>query len=438
MVADQSYILILGVLSTTTLVLFLSALIWAFRLKNTVSGEQLRRAEAEVRLEEERKKSIDRERLLSDLQNQNLKQLGDKFDALASQALRVNNDQFLKLASESLGRFQTEAKGVFDKKSEAIDMSLKPISEALDRFGQTVHQMEKARAGAYEGLITQVRSLQETEKELRIETTRLSTSLRSPIARGRWGEIQLRRVVELAGMQDHCDFYEQATVTGEAGTLRPDMIIRLPGNKTVVVDAKVPLSAYLDSLESKDETARLQKITEHAQQIRSHIQKLEAKAYWEQFENSPDFAVLFLPGEIYFSAAVERDPALIEDGLNRKIILASPTTLIALLRAVSYGWRQQSVEENARKISELGRELYKRMGDMTDHVSKLGRSLNLSVESYNRAVSTLETRVLVSARKMTELDPGLSKDTLLEIAPIDQVTREPRRLEPPPDPATHP
>lgn len=380
---------------------------------------RIREAELNVRVQEERRITEEKQRLLDEAE----KKLTDSFKALSSEALRANNQSFLELARVTMEKFQEQSKGDLKFRQQAIEEMVRPIRESLDKVGLGVSELEKQRIGAYEGLKQQVQNLVETQTQLRTETANLSKALRSPHVRGRWGEIQLKRVVEMAGMVEYCDFQEQASVTTEDGRLRPDLLVRLPGRKHIVIDAKAPLSAYLESIEVGDEELRKQKIGEHARQIRQHIVSLSRKAYWDQFESSPEFVVMFLPGEIFFSAALEQDPSLIEAGVEHKVILATPTTLIALLRAVGYGWRQERLHENAQLISELGRELYKRLSDMGEHLSRVGRSLGQAVDSYNKAVGSMESRVLVTARKFKELDATALSDELNEILPIENTTR---------------
>lgn len=383
-------------------------------------AEIARIATLETKLSEALKSGEEKLALLNDARAQ----LTAAFNSLSSDALRANNQSFLDLANATLEKFQESARGDLEKRQTAIGEMVKPVRESLEKVDSKIAELEKARADAYGSLTTQVRSLLETQAQLRSETSNLVKALRSPIVRGRWGEIQLRRVVEMAGMLDHCDFEEQASVTTDDGRLRPDLVVRLPGGKNIVVDAKAPLAAYLEAIEAPDDLVRKERLVAHATQIRAHIEALTRKAYWEQFQPAPEFVVLFLPGEIFFSAALEHDPSLIEFGADKRVILATPTTLIALLRAVFYGWRQQSLAENAQEISDLGRELYKRLSDLGGHMDKLGRSLNQSVQAYNKAVGTMETRVLVTARKFKELKAADAGVELEAVEPLDQVTRQ--------------
>lgn len=362
------------------------------------------------------------------LMRQTKAQMSDHFKSLALDILQNNSKTFVEIAKGELEKAQTSVAGDLDKRQQAIDNLVKPVRESLDKLDTKIHDLESTRVGAYEKLTEQVRSLAETQNYLHAETGKLVQALRSPIVRGRWGEVQLRRVVELAGMVDHCDFIEQQSLTTDEGRLRPDLIVYLPGGKTIVVDSKTPLNAYLDALEAKDEATRISLLERHAAQVRDHIEKLSRKAYWEQLPATPELVVLFLPGEVFFSAALERDPLLIEFGADRRIILATPTTLIALLRAVSYGWKQEKLAQNALAISQLGQELYKRLSDMGGHFTGLSRSLNACVNAFNKVAGNIESRVFVTARKFHDL--GAAADGL-EIEPLEQVEQIARDIQAP-------
>ncbi len=355
--------------------------------------------------------------------------LSDAFKALSADALKSNNQSFLDLAKTTLEKFQEAAKGDLEKRHQAIEQLVKPVAESLGKFDAQVQELEKTRVGAYKALLTQVDSLGSAQAQLQKEAANLVKALRAPSVRGRWGEMHLRRVVEMAGMVNYCDFSEQQSVDTEEGRQRPDMIINLPGGKSIVVDAKTPLAAYLDSLDVEDETLRREKLQDHARQVRDQIKKLSLKSYWDQFTPAPEFVVLFLPGESYFSAALQQDPSLIEQGVNERVILATPTTLISLLKAVAYGWRQENLAANAKQIADLGKELYKRILDLGGHMVDVGRKLGGAVESYNKVVGTLETRVLVSARRFRDLDTTGTEGEIESPAQIDTTPREIRSVE---------
>ncbi len=341
--------------------------------------------------------------------------LRETFEALAAQALRQNSQSFGAIA---------------EQREKAIDALVKPVQEKLAQVEGTLQGLEKERAAANAELRKHLELVAQAQEGLRSETGNLVKALRQPHVRGRWGEVQLRRVVELAQMVPHCDFEEQTTVDTDDGKLRPDARIRLPGGKSVIIDAKAPMAAYLEALETQDEAVREQKLREHALQLRAHIQKLSAKAYWDQFQPSPEFVVLFLPAESFFSTALQQDPTLLETGVEHRVLPASPLTLIALLRAVAYGWRQERIAENAEQMRQLGADLHGRVRKLAEHVLKLGRSLNGAVESYNAAVGSLESRVLVAARRFGELGAISEGSELPEVGPLESRVRELQALPP--------
>jgi DNA recombination protein RmuC len=388
-----------------------------------------RPAQARLRADIERERAVHAERLKTYQDAESL--LRDAFGSLSDAALKSNNQAFLDLAETRLRDARTAATADIDDRKKAIENLLAPMARTLGDVDREIKESERRRLEAGAQLMQRIASLDTAGQDLRAQTGKLVDALKRPGVRGRWGELQLKRVVELAGMVQHCDFEEQHTVTdGDDRRMRPDVIIRLPGGKHVVIDAKAPLDAYLKALEAPDETTRQALLCEHARQVRTHVLQLAAKGYAAHVQPSPDFVVMFLPGEMFFSAALEQDPGLLEFGFEhaQHVVLASPTTLIALLRAVAYGWQQEAMEENARKISDLGRQLYESVRVLGNHFDTLGTRLKSSLEAYNQAVGSLEGNVLVKARKLKELQAA---NALEEIKPLELVDRVPRMLQAP-------
>ncbi|HUJ01344.1 MAG TPA: DNA recombination protein RmuC [Usitatibacter sp.] len=402
-----------------------------------VEAAQLRErgAELHARLEEERRQSEEKLRLV----NEARAALETSFKSLSADALRSNNQSFLELARASLAEFQQAAKGDLEKRQVAIDQLVAPVKASLEKVDEKIHALEKARENAYGEMRQQFAQMAHVQEQLRAETSSLVKALRQPHVRGRWGEVQLRRVVEMAGMLEHVDFVEQETAQADEGQrLRPDLIVRLPGNRQIVVDSKAPISAYLDAHEAQSEEVRKAKIREHAQLVRSHLEALSRKSYWEHFEPTPEFVVMFIPGEAFCSAALEADPELLDSAFGQNVIIASPASLMALLKAAAYGWRQESIQENARAISQLGRELHSRLGSMAEHLARLGRNLESASESYNSAIGSLESRVLVSARKFQELGATSQEAEIVELRPIEGGVRRLQSVEKPDAAASNP
>jgi DNA recombination protein RmuC len=355
--------------------------------------------------------------------------LREAFQALSADALKTNNEAFLSLAETRLREARVEATGDIDARKKAIEDLLAPMARTLEEVDREIKDAERRRVENGAQLMQRIASLDTAGQSLRDETRRLTDALKRPGVRGRWGELQLKRVVELAGMIEYCDFTEQRTFqTDDDGRIRPDVIVRLPGGKQIVIDAKAPLDAYLRALEAPDEESRQKLLGLHAQQVRGHIAQLSAKSYFDRVASTPEFVVMFLPGEMFFSAALEQDPMLIECGVEKRVIPASPTTLIALLRAVAYGWQQEAMEENARKISDLGKNLYEAVRTLGARFDTLGTRLKSSLEAYNDAVGSLEGNVLVKARKFKELQAANGGE---EIKPLEPIDRVPRMLQAP-------
>jgi len=390
------------------------------QIRSVLDAERQTKTEALTKLEAAQK-GFDEQKALIDTMK---KEMTDTFNALSSAALKSSSEDFLRLASESLGKVVTDTRGRLGEHQAAMDGMIKPLYETLKRYEDQIKIMEEGRHKAYGSLEEQLRTMASTQENLQKETSNLVTALRKPQVRGRWGEMQLRRVAELSGMSIHCDFTEQQSVDTEKGKIRPDMIVHLPMDREIVVDSKVSLEAYLDTVNAATEDEKKSRMEKHAQQVRTHMNKLASKDYWSQFKQSPEFVVLFIPGESFLGAAVEVDSSLIEDGIEKRVIIATPTTFIALLRAIAYGWRQEQVTKNAQEISDLGRQLYERMVTLVQHFENVGKSLEKAIGSYNRAVGSMESRVLPSVRKFKELGVTGSE----EIPVLDKVDQMPRNL----------
>ncbi len=386
---------------------------------------QVHAAELQVRLEEEQKAAAQRESVLANAESR----LVDTFKALSADTLNATQSSFLELARAMFEKHQQSAQGDLHLRQQAIDSLVKPVAEQLKQVDEKIHQLEKARIGAYAELLGEIGNIRVNNAKLQAETGSLVSALRQPKARGSWGEMQLKRVAELAGMLDHCDFDLEVHARGEDGNLRPDMIVRLPGGRNIVVDAKTPLDAYLEACQAPDDGSREAALTRHAEHVRGHLKQLGQKSYFERFQPSPDFVVLFLPGEMYFSAALEKYPGLIETGVNEQVLIATPTTLIALLRTAAYGWRQEALGKNAREISLLGKLLYERLSVLAGHFDKLGRQLGTAVGTYNTALNSLESRVLVTARKFKELGASGEDGEIPQLDIVDQNPRAPQAME---------
>ena len=388
-------------------------------VRRELAEAQQARVAAETRLEETAKQLADQKELLDRARQE----LMESFQALSGEALKQNNEAFLKLAAVSFEALHVKAEGALQQRQQAIDGLVRPLHESLQRYDEQMRLLEQSRQSAYGGLDQHLKSLAESHQRLQQETGNLVKALRAPTVRGQWGEITLKRVAELAGMVDHCDFVEQQSVTGDDGRFRPDMVVRLPGGRQIIVDAKTVLAAYLDAHDAQDDAQRAEALRRHAEQVRSRMDELSLKAYWTQFDRAPEFVVLFLPGEQFLGAALDQDPRLIEEGFARGVVLATPATLIALLRAVAYGWRQEQLNVHAEEAGRLGKDLYERMALLAEHLNDVGQALGKSVSAYNRAVGSLETRVLPAARRFKELGVSSDKD-IPHLEPTEFVPRK--------------
>ena len=389
------------------------------QLRGDLADAARARAVAETQAAETVKRLEEQKLLLAQARHE----LAESFQALSGEALKQNNEAFLSLAKTTFHALHAEAKGELAQRQQAIDDLVKPLADSLHRYDEQLRQLEQSRQAAYGGLDQHLKLLVETQQRLQQETGNLVNALRAPAVRGRWGEITLKRVAELAGMVAHCDFREQESVMSEEGRLQPDMVVQLPGGRQIIVDAKTVLSGYLDAHEASDEARRLDGLRRHATQVRIRMNELSLKAYWNQFEQAPEFVVLFLPGEQFLGAALEQDPRLIEEGFAQGVVLATPTTLMALLRAVAYGWRQERLAAHADEAGRLGKDLYERMAILAEHLNDVGQSLGKSVLAYNKAVGSLETRILPAARRFKEL--GVSSDKeIASLEPIEVVARK--------------
>ncbi len=405
----------------TAISMFLFGLLVAhFIYSNPLRQARRELERLQMQLQSEEQIHEERLRMLDDAQDR----LHNTFAALSQRALRENNTQFLQLAQESMGRFQVESRADLEQRQRSIQHLVEPIRDALAKTEQQIREIEKERQASFGVLSQQIRSMMHDQAALRGETGRLASALRTPGIRGQWGELSLRRIAELAGMVEHCDFVEQAQRSNAERTIRPDMVIRMPDKREMIVDAKAPMDAYLDAAGADDEEIRKRHLQRHARHVREHVKVLAGKRYWEQFEQSPDFVVLFIPGEQFLGAALEQDKSLLHDALNDKVILATPTTLVALLRAVAFGWKQTVLAENAGKVRDLGEELHKRLTVFLEHLERLGRNLGSSVETYNKALGSLERSVLPGVRKLSEL--GISSGrNMSEPVPVEAIPRQP-------------
>lgn len=410
------------IIGTTALLgMLIGGVIVYFRFQTKIGSLREKSAALHATLEMERQSANER---ISDLEKAREK-LAETFGSLSNSALKANSEEFLKLAQENLKQYQLQAQNELSQKEKSFENLVKPIKDTLEKTEQQIRQMEHERKQAHGALTQHLHSMLEAHQALQGETRNLVNALRRPEVRGQWGELTLKRLAELAGMVEHCDFYEQEHTTTEKGALRPDMIVRMPGKREIVVDVKTPLDAYISAVETTDTTQRAQFLQRHTRNVRERVKELSNKTYWAQFKESPDFVVLFIPGEQFLSAALDNDPDLLEFAMQQKVILATPTSLVALLRAIAYGWRQESLTANAEQIRQIGSELYHRLATFADHMGKIGKSLSSSILHFNKAVGSLDTRILPSAKKFTEM--GISSEKPIE--PLTQIETNTRSVE---------
>jgi DNA recombination protein RmuC len=403
----------------------ITGLVVYLRAQNRISGLQDQNTALQVTLEMERKAALEKQAAMESARAQ----LTETFSALSSQALKNNTEEFLKLAQENLKQYQVKAHSDLSEKEKAIENLVKPIKETLEKTEKQIRLMEHERKEAYGALTQHLHSMAQTQQALQGETRNLVKALSRPEVRGQWGELTLRRLAELAGMVEHCDFFEQEHTQTETGAQRPDMIVRMPGSREIIVDVKTPLDAYLRAIEAGDDETKARELEKHTKNIRDRIRELASKAYWNQFKHSPEFVVLFIPGDQFLSSALDQDHTLLENAMQQKVILATPTSLVALLRAIAYGWRQEALTENAEYIRQIGDELYGRLSTFADHLNKLGRSLAGSVQHFNKAVGSFDARILPSAKKFNEMGISANKD----VDRVEQVETTTRSLDSQPD-----
>lgn len=389
------------------------------RLRDELSGALVQQAAVQAQLEAAQANVLEQRELLEDAQIK----LREAFGSLSADALARNNEKFLQLAKENFAVFSKEASGVFEQRNAQIDAQIKPLREVLGQYQQRLGDIEKSRVESYSMLREQLGTLTETQRALNQQTGQLVTALSRPGTRGQWGEMSLRRLVELAGMTRRCDFVEQASVEGEDGKLRPDMVVHLPNQRDVVIDCKAPLDAFLDAAAAQDEESRKNCLQRHAQQVRHRFRELSTKNYASYFDRTPEFVVMFLPGEAFLYAAVEADGALLEDAMKNQVIIATPTTLLSLLKAIAYGWRQEEVTQQAENIHKLGKQLFERVRTLAEHLERLGKAIGSAVGAYNQTIGSIQTRVLPAAKKLGELTTG-EEDAIAETRQVDAMPRE--------------